>query len=253
VSSLSISIIIITKNEARNIVDCLEPLDFANEIIILDSGSTDNTVTLARKYTPYVYEVEWPGYGMQKNRALEKAQHEWVLSIDADERVTEHLKQEILDIIRQNDQAFAAYSIPRITTYCSKLMKFGDWKNDRYVRLFRRKNGTFNNALVHESVIVEGKIGKIKSPLLHHSFLNLEDVLHKLNNYSTLSALEKYNQGKKSNLSLALGRAIWTFFRGYFLKLGFLDGKKGLMLAISNAEGCYYRYVKLMLLNESTR
>jgi glycosyltransferase involved in cell wall biosynthesis len=246
----SLSIIIITKNEAKNIVACLESVKFADEIIVLDSGSTDDTIALCKQYTSKVYEVDWPGFGIQKNRALDKAQGDWVLSIDADERVDQKLKEEILHIISENNLNFAGYTIPRITSYCHKFIRYGDWKNDCYLRLFRRPQGRFNNVSVHEKVIIDGKAGRLKTPLIHYSYSNLEEVLNKMNHYTTLSALERYQKGQKATLTQALLRSTWSFIRSYFLKLGFLDGKKGLMLAISIAQGCYYRYTKLMLLHE---
>jgi glycosyltransferase involved in cell wall biosynthesis len=246
----SLSVIIITKNEAKNIVACLESVKFADEIIVLDSGSTDDTLKLCRQYTAKVYQTDWPGFGIQKNRALQKAEGEWVLSIDADERIDAQLKQAISTIIHENDPTYAGFYLPRATSYCAKSIKFGDWKNDRYIRLFRRNRAEFTNAAVHEKVIVHGKVGKIKAPLRHYSYTNLEDVLNKMNLYSTLSAQQKYQRGRKASLKYALMAALWCFLRGYFLKFGFLDGRKGLMLAISNAQGCYYRYAKLMLLHE---
>lgn len=247
----SLSVIIITKNESRNIVACLESVCFADEIIILDSGSTDQTLDLARPYTSKIYQVDWPGYGIQKNRALQKAQCDWILSIDADEIVSEGLKEQILHVLHQENPSHDAYSIPRRSKYCSTYIRYGDWKNDRCVRLFKRLKAQFKELHVHEELAVQGTIGFLHAFLLHNSYNNLEDVLFKLNNYSTLSATQKFERGKKATLCGAILRGIWTFVRGYFLKLGFLDGQKGFMLAVSNAESCYYRYLKLMLLVKS--
>lgn len=245
----SLSVIIITKNEAKNISSCLESLKFADEIIVLDSGSTDETVSLAKQYTSKVYEVDWPGFGIQKNRALEKCHSEWVLSIDADEIVSEKLSTEIIQILN-NDSPYDAYAIPRKSKYCKQLIGYGDWKNDFCVRLFKRHAGKFKEKRVHEELVVNGTVGKLKGHIIHNSFSNVEDVLNKINLYSTLSAEDKYNEGKKSGLLKAIIHGAWTFVRGYILRLGFLDGKKGFMLAVSNAEGCYYRYIKMMLLSE---
>jgi glycosyltransferase involved in cell wall biosynthesis len=246
----SLSVIIITKNAAESILICLESVRFANEIIVLDSGSTDGTLALCQKYTDKVYEVDWPGYGVQKNRALAKANHEWVLSIDADEQIIPELRREIETIITDNSATFDAYTIRRLSKYCGKFIRYGDWRNDCPIRLFRRDKGHFKEVPVHEDLIVTGKVGKIRAHMLHNPYRNLEGVLFKLNNYSSLSAKLKQEQGKSANLSIAVLRGLWTFFRCYFLKLGFLDGREGFMLAFYNAEGCYYRYLKLMYLNQ---
>ncbi len=245
----SLSVIVITKNEASNIKACLESVSFANEIIVLDSGSKDETVAIAQKYTDKVYEVDWPGYGIQRNRALEKASGDWVLALDADEIVTPDLALEISSVLDQ-PHSFDAYLIPRQSQYCSQTIYYGDWKNDKCLRLFKRGKAHFNEVKVHEQLIVNGTTGTLNCHLAHNTFQNLEEVLFKLNLYSSLSADLKYSQGKRSGLATAILRGVWTFFRSYLFKWGFLDGKRGFMLAVSNAEGCYYRYLKLMLLQE---
>lgn len=245
----SLSVIIITKNEANNIRACLESVRFADEIIVLDSGSTDETIPLCQLYTDKVYSVDWPGFGPQKNRALSKCESHWVLSIDADEIVSPQLANEIQQII-QTDSIFSAYSLTRKSNYCNQYLIHGDWRNDRCIRLFKREHGSFSNLPVHEGLVVNGKVGALRGLLLHNSFADLEEVLNKVNHYSTLSAEHKYTLGKKSSLTKAIIHGLWTFIRGYVLKAGFLDGKKGFMLAVSNAEGCYYRYLKIMLLTE---
>ncbi|MBA2654531.1 MAG: glycosyltransferase family 2 protein [Gammaproteobacteria bacterium] len=245
----SLSVIIITKNEADNILSCLDSVKFANEIIVLDSGSTDETVSLCQQYTDNVHQVDWPGFGIQKNRALQKCTSAWVLAIDADEIVSSALRQEITTLIK-NESLHSAYRIPRKSKYCNQFMAFGDWRKDSCVRLFKKDKAIFKELPVHEALIVDGTVGKLQGPLLHNSFSNFEEVLHKINDYSTLSATYKFAEGKRSGLLKAIVRGGWTFFRGYFLRLGFLDGRKGFMLAISNAEGCYYRYLKIMLLHD---
>src|SRR5262245_5224446 len=140
----TLSAIVITKNEADNIVACLESIKFADEIIIFDSGSQDDTTKLARRYTDQVYEVDWPGYGIQKNRALAKATKDWVLSIDADEIVTPALQTEIKAILAQSS-SIKGYYIPMQSSYCQRFIRYGDWKNDRFLRLFRRDRGRFKD------------------------------------------------------------------------------------------------------------
>lgn len=239
-----LSIIIISKNAAKHIQRCLESVKWADEIIVLDSGSTDNTVDICKQYTDQVFTTDWPGFGPQKNRALAKATGEWVLSLDADEALSPELQQEIQKVIKQS-KTMDAYTLQRTSKYCGKTIRFGDWRNDRVLRLFKHSQAKFSDAAVHESLQVKGRIGKLTQPLLHDAFDNLEQVLNKVNHYSTLGAQQKQQQGQRGGLLKAITHAGWTFFRGYVLRLGFLDGKAGFMLAISNAEGCYYRYLKL--------
>lgn len=239
-----ISVILITKNEAHDLPDCLASVSWADEIIVCDSGSTDATLEIARRYTPNVFSTDWPGFGPQKNRALSKATGEWVLSIDADERVSDSLRDEIQRVINRDD-AVDAYSIPRHSLYCGHQIRFGDWRGDRVTRLFRREKAQFTNALVHETLQVNGIIGSLKSPLIHLAFKDFNEVLSKMDRYSTLGAQHQFAAGKSANFTKALTHSLWTFIRGYLLRLGFLDGKAGFQLAISNTEGCYYRYLKL--------
>lgn len=246
----NISVIIITKNEAHNIAGCLNSLSFANEIIIFDSGSTDNTVAIAEKYTPHItITADWPGDGPQKNRALAKAQGDWVLCLDADERVSEALAKEIQSVIA-NDPPFVAFDIPYQSTYCGKAIRFGDWRGESHVRLFRREAGRFTDNIVHCHLSVQGPIGNLQHKIIHHPFHHLGAMLHKLNDYSTQSAKALYQRGKRATLWTALAHGGWSFFKGYLLKLGFLDGREGFILAMSNAQGTYYRYLKLMYLAE---
>lgn len=246
-----LSVIIITKNEAHNITPCLQSVDFADEIIIVDSGSTDGTVELCKPYTDKILVTDWPGYGAQKQRALELATGEWVLALDADERVTPALKASILSTIPNT--RYNGFEIQFSSEYCGKTIRFGDWWNDRQAVLFRRSAGRFTDSLVHESIIIRGPIGKLTGKIHHIAFPNLYTVLRKMNDYSSMSAAQKQLKGKQGGLFKAISHAIFAFIRGYFLRLGFLDGKEGFLLAFSNAEGTYYRYLKLMYLNLDTK
>lgn len=244
--SETLSVIIITRNEAAHIGGCLQSVAWADEIIVLDSGSIDNTVDICRTFTDNVYETDWQGFGIQKQRALNKATGDWVLSIDADEIVTPELKQEIIHAMQNSDNN--GFEIPRLSNYCGRAMRHGGWFPDYVLRLFRRQFGHFTDAVVHERVIVEKPIGRLTTPFLHDAFVDFEEVLHKVNNYSTLGAKLLYEKGVRSSLPKAILKGLWTFIRTYFLKAAFLDGQQGLMLAISNAEGAYYKYVKLWAL-----
>ncbi len=242
-----LSIVVVTKNEAHNIGACLASVAFADEKIVFDSGSTDGTPQIAMSYGAEVtITPDWPGDGPQKNRALAIAKGEWVLCLDADERVTPELAQEILHTI--NNSEFAAFDIPYQSTYCGKAIRFGDWRNESHVRLFKRNLARFTENIVHCHLSVKGKTGRLKNKIMHHPFHHLGAMIFKLNDYSTQSAKALFAKGRKATLATALSRSIWSFFRGYFLKLGLLDGKEGFLLAASNAQGTYYRYLKLMYL-----
>jgi glycosyltransferase involved in cell wall biosynthesis len=245
---MKISVVVITRNEEASIGRCLRSVDWADEIVVLDSGSTDRTVEIAAGLKARTsVTTDWPGFGRQKNRALGLATGDWVLSLDADESVTPELRDEILAAVAA-DRGIAAYEIPRLSSYCGRFMRHGGWWPDHVVRLFRRGSARFSDDLVHERLIVDGRIGRLRNHLVHYAFENLEEVLDKVNRYSTSGAQMARARGRRGSLSSAVLRGLWAFVRTYFLKAGFLDGRQGFMLAVSNAEGTYYRYLKLMLL-----
>jgi glycosyltransferase involved in cell wall biosynthesis len=244
----SLSVILITKNEAANIRACVESVAWADEIIVVDSGSTDDTVAICKQLGAQVHVHDWPGFGVQKNRALGYATKDWVLSLDADERVTPELRAEIENILR-SEQKVDSYFVPRLSNYCGRFMRHSGWYPDLLLRLFLRGKARFSDDLVHERLIVEGETDKLQGLLLHYAFDDLEEVLHKVNQYSSAGAQMMQRRGRQASLTGAVLRGIWSFIRTYVLRGGFLDGREGFMLAVSNAEGTYYRYLKLMLLN----
>jgi glycosyltransferase involved in cell wall biosynthesis len=246
---MSISAVVITKNEAAIIRTCLDSLSWADEIIVVDSGSTDGTVEICREYTEKIVLTDWLGFGPQKNRALAMATKEWVLSIDADECVTPELRAE-MQIAMADPGGKAAFAMPRRSSYCGGPMRHSGWWPDYVTRLFRRGLANFSDDLVHERLIVDGPVGRFRQPLLHEAFSDLEEVLDTMNRYSTAGARMMYDRKEQAGLSTALLHGLWGFLSTYFFRAGFLDGRKGFMLAISNAEGTYYKYLKLMLLNE---
>jgi glycosyltransferase involved in cell wall biosynthesis len=246
-----LTVIIITKNEELHISLCLESVKWADEIIVLDSGSTDKTISVCKKFTPHVFETDWQGFGIQKQRALEKASFDWVLSLDADEIVTSELHAEIETAMQSTK--YSGYKIPFLSTYCGKQIKNAGWYPNYHLRLFRRSESEFTTDVVHENVKVKGEIGFLKSPVLHDSYADLNEVLIKVNSYSSLNAQKLFERGEKSSLSKAIFRALWKFFQTYFVKTAFLDGQHGLMLAISSAEGVYYKYLKLLELQNKCR
>ena len=246
---MSLSVILITKNEEANLKDCLESVSFADEIIVVDSQSSDKTQEIAQSFSAKLeITSDWPGFGPQKNRALNLATKEWVLSIDADERVTPELKQEILATMASSNAA-DCYAIPRSSWYCGRFMKHSGWCPDYVDRLFKRGTAKFSDHLVHERLLPTGSSGKLKNHFLHYSYRNFSQVLKKVDVYSSAAAQQAFKQGKKGGLGEALIQGFWAFFRTYVLRRGFLDGKHGLALAISNAATSYYKYLKLWQLH----
>lgn len=248
---MRLSVIIITKDEAQNIAPCLSSVQFADEIIVVDSGSTDGTVAIARMAGATVIETaDWPGFGPQKNRALAAATGDWVFSIDADERVTPALREEMLRTIAA--PRFTAYRVPRLTSYLGRYIRHSGWYPGYVVRLFRRGTAQFTPKLVHESVAVDpAQTGALTEPLIHHSYRTDGDFLRKMEQYTELGAEQSFRAGKRSTMSGAIGRAVASFVKSYVIKRGFLDGRAGLMVAIGAAETSYHQYVKLLLLQEA--
>jgi glycosyltransferase involved in cell wall biosynthesis len=239
----ALSIVIITKNEALNITDCLVSAAFADEILVMDSGSHDNTVALARSMGAKVVETDWIGFGHQKNRGLYNAKGPWIFVLDADERISAELANEIQEVIKQNQ--YDVFEVSRRSLFVSKFMNHSGWRPDFTKRLFKKEVAKFSTHNVHEHLETIHKYGRLKAPLIHYSYRDFETVLAKMNSYSTAGALDAYNSGKKGSLKKAIGHGLWAFIRTYIIRAGFLDGREGLMLSIANAEATYYRYIKL--------
>lgn len=244
---LGLSVIVIVKDAAKDIQRCLESVKWADEIIILDSGSQDNTLEICRYYTQNIFSTDWPGFGIQKNRALDKVQGKWVLSIDADERLSSNLIEEIKQIIYKAEDQHDAYAIKRISFFCKKKIRYGDWSRDYVVRLFRRSSSIqFTPEIIHEKLNGYSNLGYLKGVIFHDTMQTISQVLLKLEHYSSFTAQKAYQQHTKSSILKAILHAKWCFIRGYLLRLGFLDGREGFILAVSNALGVFYRYVKLL-------
>lgn len=255
----ALSVIIITKNEARNIEGCLASVAFADERIVVDAGSTDGTADIARRLGATVTVTDdWPGFGRQKGRALALATGRWVLSLDADERVGERLARSIQAVVQADTSrqgsdtgggapsaTLAGYELERLSRFCGQWMRHGDWYPDRVLRLFRRERGRFTEDLVHERVVVDGPVGRLEGELLHETMPSLHDALDKMNRYTTGRAVDRLRAGRSGGLGAALGHALWAFLRSYVFKRGFLDGRLGFVLAVYIAEGTYYRYLKM--------
>lgn len=245
----SLSVVVITKNEAANMRACLESVAWADEIIVVDSGSSDNTAAICREFTSHVYVHDWPGFGRQKNRALDYAGKDWVLSLDADERVTPELRAEIEQAIEAGDHD--GYFMPRLSQFCGKFIHHSGWYPDYVLRLFKRNSGRFSDDLVHETVLLTGRTAKLKNPLLHYSYLTGEDVERKVEHYSAAAAQQMFQSGRRSNRLGALLSGGWAFVRTYLLRLGVLDGTAGWKIARMNARTTYLKYRKLQALRSS--
>jgi glycosyltransferase involved in cell wall biosynthesis len=241
-----LSIIIVAKNEAANIVDCVRSARFADEVIVMDSGSTDGTAELARAEGAAVVVTDWPGYGPQNNRGIDRASGDWFFSLDADERISAELAAEIRSAIEHAD--VNGFRVPRTSMYCGRFIRHGGWTPDYTWRLARRGRARFTEHYLHAHLEIEGATGTLRERIVHYSYRSMESVLEKLNRYSTASARDMTASRRRGSLGRAIGHGLWAFFRTYFLRLGFLDGRWGFMLAVSNAEGTYYRYVKLWLM-----
>jgi glycosyltransferase involved in cell wall biosynthesis len=237
----TVSVVLITRDEARRIERCLRSVDFAHEVVVVDSGSTDETVAIARAAGARVTVLDdWPGFGIQKNRALDLATGDWVLSIDADEVVTPRLRDAILAAIRHPAGA-EAFWLQRRSCFAGKPLRFGDWHGDRVLRLFRRGAARFTEDLVHERLAYDGAAPVLDGLLMHYTIDSLEDALEKGRRYAEAGAPRVAARGR-GGLGSAVGHATWTFLRGYLLRGGFLDGREGLLLAWCNAAGTWQRY-----------
>ncbi len=237
-----LSAIVITRNEARNIEACLDTLSFCDERIVVDGGSDDGTVGLAEAKGARVVAHEWSGFGAQKNFALSLATGDWVLSIDADERVSPELRSEIQAAIAKGEAN--GYEMPRLSSFCGRRMRHSGWYPDYVLRLFRRGTARFSDDTVHERVLCDTPARRLSAPLIHDPVLRLEDALSRMDRYSTAGAEKLVASGRRIGFMTGLWRGLWSFLRTYILRAGFLDGREGFLLAIANAEGTYYRYMK---------
>ena len=241
----TLSAILITKNESSNLEDCLNSIkDLVDEIVIVDSLSQDDTILIANRFGAVVKQTQdWPGFGPQKNRALDLATKDWVLSIDADERLTPELIAEIKSALQS--PLVNCFAFPRSSFYCGRFMKHSGWYPDYVDRLFKRGTARFSDHLVHERLLPDGQVSRLKSPLLHFSYRSFEQVISKVNSYSTAGAEQAFAAGKSSSLLSAVGHGFWAFFRTFVIRRGFLDGSYGLARALSNGQASYYKYLKL--------
>jgi glycosyltransferase involved in cell wall biosynthesis len=234
---------IIAWNEEERLRACLESVAWADEILVIDAESTDKTVQVAREFTDKIWVRPWPGFAAQKNFALDQASCEWVLSLDADERVTPELRERIGRIVHANGPV-DGYSVPRKNIFWSAWVRHGGLYPDRQLRLFRRATGRFVDSAVHESVVVQGHVEALAEPLLHHSYRGLDDFVARSNRYSALAAREIVKRGGRARLiDLAL-RPLGRFLSMYVVRGGFLDGWRGFVLAVLYANYVFLRVAK---------
>ena len=222
---------------------------FADEIIVVDSGSEDQTLPIAREFTDKVFQEPWQGFARQKNLAQEKARGPWILNIDADERVTPELKEEILSVL-QKGSSCAGFKIPRKNFFCGQWIQHGGWYPNYQLRLYLKEAGTFAQREVHEQVVVKGRVGTLKAPLEHFTYDSISDYLKRMDRYSDLSAQQYLLEGKKVSWPEILFRTKYTFFKMWILQRGFLDGTNGLVLAVLYS---YYTFIKYAKLKEISK
>lgn len=243
---MTLTVSIITLNEEKNLARTLNSVKkFTDEIVIVDSGSTDKTEEIAKSFNAKFYFQKWLGYGPQRNKSIDLATSEWVLNIDADEEISEELAKKIMDIKNGKISNIDVFKINFMSVCFGKKIKHGGWSNTYRIRLFKKDSGRFNENNVHEEFITSSQIGKINEYILHHSYSDLEDYFTKFNKYTTLGAIEYYKKNKKASFLSIVLSPIYKFIRMYFFRFGFLDGLEGFVLAITSSLYTMVKYYKL--------
>ena len=241
----TVSAIVVCFNEERNIGACLESLRWCDEIVIVDSFSTDRTVEICRQYTDRVVQRQWCGYRDQKAYAHSLATKDWVLLVDSDERVSPELRKEIGENLLSCDNTDAAFSVPRLVFYLNRWWWRGGWYPDYDIRLFRRDRATWGGTDPHEKILVDGNIRRLRNPLYHFSYRDMADHVQRINQFTTISAQELLKERRRWRLSHALLRPAFRFFRFYILKRGFLEGFAGFYIALTASVYVFLKYAKL--------
>ena len=242
---MPLSVALITRDEEDRLPACLESITFADEILVVDSFSQDNTEEIAKSFGCRVILQKWLGFSRQKQYAVDNCANDWVLILDADEQVPKETAKKIRETIDSPEQDFAAYGLLRKNFFRQRWIRHCDWWPDRVVRLVDRRQGHFNDRLVHEKWITNGAIKQLNLAIEHYNFRNYSDLIRKMEAYSTLCAQEMLNAGKRARSWTPLSHATWMFIRMYILKLGLLDGLDGFIISILNAGGSFFKYAKL--------
>ncbi len=246
-TEVKLTVTIITLNEETNIARALKSASWADEVLVVDAGSTDQTVEIAKKMGARVLTHEWKGYGQQKNLAQAQAKNDWVLSLDADEEVTPALRKEIercLESVAQTGEA--GFWIPRKTWYLNRWVMHGGWYPNSLVRLANRKNARWTEPHVHEELKVEGKLGEIREPILHYSFPSIASQVETNLRFAHLGCQDLQHKGTRSSLPKLLLKPLGKFFETYFIKLGFLDGLAGFVISMNAAHSMFLKYAYLL-------
>lgn len=239
-----LSVTLIARDESANIAAALESVRWADEIVVVDSGSTDDTVAIASRYTDRVIVRDWPGYAAQKNTAATLASHDWILSIDADERVTGSLATEIRSVLATEPTA-AAFRLPRVTWHLGRWIRTTDWYPDYQIRLYHRQRARWAGAHVHESVQVDGPVGTLTHDLQHYAYRDIADHLETIDRYTTLAAQQMREQGRHAGLLQLAGHPPLAFLRNYVARGGFRDGVAGFVISAMNAYYVFLKFAKL--------
>lgn len=241
---LPLSVAIITKNEEERLSGCLDSVAFAAEVVVVDCGSTDRTVAIARDCGAVVFEEPWQGFGRQKQLAIDRCRNQWILVLDADERVSLDAQAGIRKALSGAEE-YLAYSFPRQNYFSGRWLKHAGWWPDRVARLFKKGSARMSDRQVHEALEVNGPVGELAGPLIHYANRSLSQTISKVNSYSSAGAAELYAQGKSASVGTALARALWSFFHNYFIRRGFLDGGEGFIMAVSDVMNVFFKYAKL--------
>jgi glycosyltransferase involved in cell wall biosynthesis len=242
---MPLSVAIITKNEEDRLPICLKSLSFADEVLVVDSGSEDNTVKIAASFGCRVLLETWRGYAQQKQFAVDNCLHDWVLVLDADERVPRITAEKIKEIAGRPEKKFTAYSFLRKNFFHNRWIRHCGWWPDRVVRLVHRRHGRFSEHLVHEHWISDGSIQQLDLAIEHNSFRNYTDIIHKMDDYSSLAAQDMLKKGKRVRCYSPILHGIWMFFKTYIFELGVLEHFDGFVISILNAGGSFLKYAKL--------
>lgn len=242
-----LSVVILARNEKDRVGDALDSVAFADDVVVADTGSTDGTQELARLRGGRIVPIGWEGFVASRNRALAEARHDWVLVLDADERVPEALRAEILDVLERDDPAAAAFRMPRLSYFLGRPVKHGTWYPDYKLRLGRRSRRLrAEGGRVHETLEVDGSVGRLSTPLIHHPYRDLSDAVRKASRYAQLGAEDRYERGARGSVAGLLGRPAFEFFRFLVLKRGFLDGAVGWSVAFLHASSYFLRAAFLL-------